>query len=122
MDSAWLLRIGSVYGLLAVALGAFGAHGLKARVAPELLTVWKTAAEYQLAHAVLLVLLGLLAQSKPAAGFATAGWVIALGVLIFAGGFTALDFGGTNPWGATTPTGGTLLFIGGALLLRPPCR
>jgi uncharacterized membrane protein YgdD (TMEM256/DUF423 family) len=122
MESAWLLRIGSVYGLLAVALGAFGAHGLKAKVEPELLSVWKTAAEYQLAHAVLIVLLGLLAQSKPTAGFAPAGWVIAAGVLIFSGSLYALVLSGIKPIGAITPIGGTLLIIGWALLLRAACR
>ena len=69
------VSIASLSGLLAVALGAFGAHGLKGRVTPERLDIWQTASQYHLLHSVaLLALCGLLA-AYPSPLLERAGWL-----------------------------------------------
>lgn len=108
---------GALYGLLGVACGAFGAHALKARLSPELLAVWKTAVDYQMWHALALVLVGLLAESRPAAGLGHAALAMALGVLLFSGSLYALALSGLRGLGAVTPLGGVLLLAGWTLLL-----
>ncbi len=68
------VMLGSMSALIGVALGAFGAHGLKTRVAPELLVTWNTGVHYHLVHALGLVLIGILCQLLPDAALArTAG-------------------------------------------------
>lgn len=112
----WLL-LGTVYGFLGVALGAFGAHGLKARLGPDLLAVWKTGVEYQFYHAFALLLVGLLSRAAPAGGaYHAAGACFALGVLIFSGSLYALSLSGIRVLGAVTPLGG-LLFLAGWVCL-----
>ena len=108
--------IGAVYGFLGVAFGAFGAHALKARLAPDLLAMWKTAVEYQLYHALALVLVGLIATSRPSIAITNAGICMALGVLIFSGSLYLLALSGVRWLGAITPIGGLLLLVGWALL------
>lgn len=108
--------IGAVYGFLGVAFGAFGAHALKARLAPDLLTVWKTAVEYQLYHALALVLVGLIATQRPSIAITNAGICFALGVLVFSGSLYVLALSGVRWLGAITPIGGLLFLVGWALL------
>lgn len=110
------LLCGAIYGFLGVALGAFGAHGLRERLTPELLTVWKTAVEYQFYHALALLLVGLLASQRPSIALTNAGICFALGVLIFSGSLYTLALSGQRWLGAITPIGG-LLFLGGWALL-----
>lgn len=116
MSPQLALMLGAVYGFLGVALGAFGAHALKARLAPELLTVWKTAVEYQLYHALALLLVGLLAAQKPSAALSGAAVCFALGVLVFSGSLYAYALSGLRGLGAVTPFGGLLFLAGWALL------
>ena len=78
--------LGSLNMFLGVALGAFGAHGLKSRVSPEMLVVWQTGVQYHLAHALGLLLIGILCQMMPEAALArNAGWAILVGILLFSG-------------------------------------
>lgn len=124
MASLWLL-CGAVYGFLGVALGAFGAHALKARLGADLLAVWKTAVEYQFYHALALLLLGLLMRSGavPAGSLGTAaGGCFALGVLLFSGSLYALALSGVRALGAITPLGGLLFLAGWALLIAALLR
>lgn len=99
--------ISGISGALAVAFGAFGAHGLKARVAPELLDIWHTAAHYHLLHAVVLLVLTA-SPHPPGLG----GWLILAGTIIFSGSLYALVLTDTRWLGAITPIGGVCLILG----------
>ncbi|MEX1184329.1 MAG: DUF423 domain-containing protein [Gemmatimonadota bacterium] len=100
---------------MAVAAGAFGAHALAARLTPDRLATWETAARYQMYHALALVLLGLVAARWPSALLNGAGWLFVAGSLIFGGTVYALALGGPRWLGAITPIGGTLLIAGWVL-------
>lgn len=118
MNSAqWSVLVGAVYGFVGVALGAFGAHALRGRLSAELLAVWKTAVEYQLYHALALVLVGLIAVQRPSIAISNSSICFALGVLIFSGSLYLLALTGVRWLGAVTPIGGILLLAGWALLL-----
>jgi uncharacterized membrane protein YgdD (TMEM256/DUF423 family) len=108
-------RIGAVLALLGVALGAFGAHALKARLAPEALAVWNTAVLYHLVHALALFALGLFAKSAEA-DLRLGGWLLLAGVLIFSGSLYALALSGIKVLGAVTPLGGLCFLAGWAWL------
>jgi uncharacterized membrane protein YgdD (TMEM256/DUF423 family) len=115
--SAWWLPLSALYGLLGVVLGAFGAHALRARLAPEMLAVWRTAVEYQFYHALALGLVGLLLRQMPAVRLLDwAGLCFALGVLVFSGSLYALTLSQVRVLGAITPIGGLLFIAGWALL------
>lgn len=116
LPKLWL-AFGAAYGLLGVALGAFGAHALKARLTDDLLAVYRTAVEYQFWHALALVLVGLLALQRPAGALNVAGAAFALGVLLFSGSLYTLALSGVRAFGAVTPIGGALLLCGWAALL-----
>ena len=101
------LAIGSIAALLAVALGAFGAHGLKARIAPELLAVYKTGVEYHFYHALGLILVGLAAFHLPGSVYLRgAGWAMLAGIVLFSGSLYLLALTGLRWLGAITPFGG----------------
>ncbi|MGJ4745819.1 DUF423 domain-containing protein [Leptospira sp. SA-E8] len=108
------LFLSSILGFLAVALGAFGAHGLKSILTPDLLTIYETGARYHLIHAVVLLVLALsgkLSESK----FRRIGfWSILTGILIFSGSLYALAISGVRILGAITPFGGVALLLGWA--------
>lgn len=108
--------IGAAYGFTGVVFGAFGAHALKARLAPEMLTVWKTAVEYQLYHALALVLVGLIALQKPSIAITNSAICFAFGVLVFSGSLYVLALSGVRWLGAITPIGGLLFLFGWGLL------
>ncbi len=118
MNAARLfLLFGASYGLLGVAFGAFGAHALRARLAPDLLAVFHTGVEYQFYHAFALLAVGVLLLLKPAPALPVAGWCFAVGVLLFSGSLYALALSGTRWLGAITPFGGLLFLVGwGALI------
>lgn len=102
------VRIGAAMGGLAVALGAFGAHGLKSRVTDaHLLEVWDTAARYHLVHAVALVALGALAAPPRATG-----WLWLVGIALFSGSLYAMTLTGVRALGAITPLGGVAFIAG----------
>jgi uncharacterized membrane protein YgdD (TMEM256/DUF423 family) len=109
----WTL-VGGVWGFLAVALGAFGAHGLRPEIGETALGWWKTAAQYHLAHALALVLTGLLQlRGVPVEA---AGWAFLAGSLVFSGTLYALTLGAPRWLGAITPLGGLGLLAGWLLL------
>ena len=109
MSKLWL-SLASLYGFLAVMLGAFGAHALKERLSPDLLAIWRTAVEYHFYHALALLAVGLLARQLQAGLLTVAGACFALGVLVFSGSLYALALSGVRVLGAITPLGG-LLFL-----------
>ena len=88
--------LGSFNMLLAVALGAFGAHGLKSRVNTEMLAVWQTAVLYHLVHALGLLLVGLLALHLPVRA---AGWTLLVGIVLFSGSLYLMGLTGIRPLG-----------------------
>lgn len=101
------LVMGCIASLLAVAFGAFGAHGLKARIAPELMSVYQTGVEYHFYHAMGMILVGLAALRLPESGLLKgAGWAMLTGIVLFSGSLYLLSLTGM-PWlGAITPFGG----------------
>ncbi|OYV75177.1 MAG: hypothetical protein B7Z66_13920 [Chromatiales bacterium 21-64-14] len=111
------LFLGALNGLLAVVLGAFGAHILKARLSADLMAVYHTANEYHFYHALALLLIGIVAlqfpESRP---LKWAGWLMLVGIVLFSGSLYLLAVTGTRWLGAITPLGG-LAFIAGWLLL-----
>jgi len=111
------LLLGSLAGAAGVALGAFGAHALKARLAPDLLAVWQTAVQYHLWHALALVAIGAVAIHLPAsAPLRWAGWLMVAGIALFSGSLYVLALSGVRWLGAVTPFGG-VAFIAGWMLL-----
>jgi uncharacterized membrane protein YgdD (TMEM256/DUF423 family) len=116
MARIWL-TVGAVYGLLGVALGAFGAHGLRGRVAEQMLATWTTGADYLGMHALALLACGLLALHIPGSRLiGAAGWCFAIGSVLFSGSLFAFVLSGVRGLGAITPFGGTLLIAGWGLL------
>jgi uncharacterized membrane protein YgdD (TMEM256/DUF423 family) len=105
---------------LAVALGAFGAHGLQARLegmadGAKRLAWWNTAAHYQLMHALALAVVALVIAKAPQARFA--GYAFTFGTLLFCGSLYAMTLGGPRVLGAVTPLGGLGFLAGWAVLL-----
>ncbi len=103
---------GAVSGGLAVAAGAFGAHALRARLPPDLLAVFQTGAQYQLAHALALVASGWMAGRAPGGASVAAGWLFLAGTVLFSGSLYALALSGVRALGTITPFGG-VAFLGG---------
>lgn len=110
----WIL--GSLFALVAVGAGAFGAHALRARLTPDLLAVWETAARYQMYHALALLVVALGASRWPAAGWGAAGWLFTAGIAVFSGSLYVLALSGVRWLGAITPLGGAA-FLAGWLML-----
>jgi uncharacterized membrane protein YgdD (TMEM256/DUF423 family) len=109
--------IGSLNAFLAVALGAFGAHGLKSRVTTEMLAVWQTGVQYHLYHALGLILVGVLLHLFPQASqLKLAGWLLVAGIVLFSGSLYLLTLSGVRVLGAITPLGGVAFLLGWLLV------
>jgi uncharacterized membrane protein YgdD (TMEM256/DUF423 family) len=106
-----------VNGFLAVALGAFGAHGLRGMLSSasdgaRRLEVWETAARYHLMHALALALVGYLSARGTGSLASIAGYLFLAGIVVFSGSLYALALSGMRVLGAITPLGG-LCFLAG---------
>lgn len=111
------LALGALLAGLAVALGAFGAHGLKGRVGPDLLAIYETAARYHMYHALALMVVGLSARAGEASPLLKgAGWLFCLGLVLFSGSLYLMTLTGLRWLGAITPLGGLAFMSGWALL------
>jgi uncharacterized membrane protein YgdD (TMEM256/DUF423 family) len=108
--------LGAVFAFLAVAAGAFGAHALKAKLAPERLVQFELAARYQMYHALALFAVAWAIEKFPGGASRTSGWLFVIGILIFCGTVYGLAFGAPRWFGAITPIGG-VCFLAGWLLL-----
>jgi uncharacterized membrane protein YgdD (TMEM256/DUF423 family) len=109
--------LGSASAGIAVALGAFGAHALKARLSPEMLTVYETGVRYQMFHALALLAVAWASTRWPASAAITAsGWLFVAGTLLFSGSLVALSLSGVRGLGAVTPIGGLAWLLGWAAL------
>lgn len=120
-----IVALGAVLAGLAVAVGAFGAHGLQGRVSPEMLNVFEVGVRYQMYHALALVLLGLFAGRGPSPapievppGVGPAAWLFLAGIVLFSGSLYALVLIGTRWLGAITPLGGVAFLAGWAMFAR----
>lgn len=111
----WLLSA-ALLGASGVTLGAFGAHGLRARLTPEQLGSWQTAVEYHLLHSVALLALALYANATGRSVGLTAGLWTA-GIVLFAGSIYGLVLDGPRWLGPVTPLGGLCLIFGWLSLL-----
>jgi len=111
----WILSA-ALLGAIGVLLGAFGAHGLRARLTPEQLGSWQTAVEYHLLHAVALLALALYASTAERSVGLTAGLWTA-GIVLFSGSIYGLVLGGPRWLGPVTPLGGLFLIFGWLSLL-----
>jgi uncharacterized membrane protein YgdD (TMEM256/DUF423 family) len=110
----WLTASG-ISGFLAVVLGAFGAHGLQARLADaadaaKRLSWWQTAAHYHLLHALALAVVAFVISHVPQARYAGVAFV--LGTLLFSGSLYVMALGGPRWLGAVTPLGGAAFLVG----------
>ena len=117
MTPRGVLALGAVFMLLGVAAGAFGAHALRSRIAPDLLAVFQTGVQYHLVHAVALVALGALWIARPdVAGLGLVALLLAVGIVVFSGSLYALALTGVRGFGAVTPLGGVAWLVAWALL------
>jgi uncharacterized membrane protein YgdD (TMEM256/DUF423 family) len=103
-------------GFLAVALGAFGAHGLRGSVAPEMLAVWQTAVLYQMFHALVLLAIVIAGTRQPLPLLQKAAWSMMAGTVLFSGSLYVLVLSGVKALGMVTPLGGVLFMLGWLLL------
>jgi uncharacterized membrane protein YgdD (TMEM256/DUF423 family) len=101
---------------LAVALGAFGAHGLRGRLSPDMLQVFETGVRYNFYHALALFVVGWLSETHPSQWITGAGIAFTIGVFVFSGSLYVLSLSGVKWWGAVTPIGGLAFLIGWLLL------
>ena len=107
------MLIGSLAGFVGVAAGAFGAHGLRNRLSPEMLGVFETAVRYQMYHALALLITGVLVGRVGDARLLTvAGWSFITGIVLFSGSLYALALTGIAGLGAITPLGGLAFLVG----------
>jgi uncharacterized membrane protein YgdD (TMEM256/DUF423 family) len=108
----WWLLIGSIAGFLGVAGGAFGAHALKSRVTEQMLANFDTGTRYLLAHAVALLVVGMLAGRPGSNGLSLVGGAFTIGIIVFTGSLWVMALTGQKWLGAVTPIGGTALIVG----------
>ncbi len=106
-----IIGIGAMLMLLAVLLGAFGAHALKTRLSPEMLMVYQTGVQYHLVHALGLMLIGVICNMQPnddaeSRALKLAAIFMGVGVVLFSGSLYALAITGVSMLGAITPLGG----------------
>ena len=111
-----LIAAGAINMLIAVAAGAFVAHALKQSLSPEMLSIWHTAANYQMMHALGLIAFGLLLPRFNQVLLKRAGLSMLIGILIFSGSLYALALTGIRILGAITPLGGVAFLLAWAML------
>jgi uncharacterized membrane protein YgdD (TMEM256/DUF423 family) len=108
--------LGAVSALLAVALGAFGAHGLRARLSPDMLAAFEVGVRYHMYHALALLAVGWAAGRWPGGAVHAAGWLFVAGTVVFSGSLYLLALTGQRWLGAITPLGGAAFIAGWATL------
>lgn len=114
--SRLFFSLGAGLALAAVAAGAFGAHALRARLAPDLLAVFETGARYHMYHALALLAVGWAAAQWPGTPVRAAGWLFVAGIVVFSGSLYLLALSGVRWLGAITPLGGLAFLAGWAAL------
>jgi uncharacterized membrane protein YgdD (TMEM256/DUF423 family) len=104
--------LGALSAGLAVALGAFAAHGLRSRVSAEALAAFETGARYHMYHALALLAVAWACARWPSAWTSAAGWLFVAGTLLFSGSLYLLAVTGVRALGAITPLGGLAFILG----------
>lgn len=111
------MLLGSLNMFIAVALGAFGAHGLKSRLSEEMMSIYQTGNHYHMIHSLGLFLIALLYDRFNGIGLVNwAGWAIFIGIILFSGSLYLLSTSGLRWLGAITPIGGLAFILGWILL------
>ncbi|WP_209977872.1 DUF423 domain-containing protein [Paenibacillus eucommiae] len=109
--------LGSLNAFLAVALGAFGAHALKAKLSKEMLEIYQTGVQYHMIHAVGLILIALLADKLGNSTLVNiSGWSMMIGIVLFSGSLYVLSLSGIKILGAITPLGGVGFLLAWVLI------
>ena len=116
MQPALFVVLGGLLAALAVGLGALGAHALKSHLSPEQLTTFHTAVQYQMYHAIGLVLIGLLGLYQRSRWFDGAGWAMLIGIILFSGLLYVWLGTGRRFFVYPVPVGGVAFIIGWLLL------
>ena len=116
MQRTFLLA-GALAGLVGVALGAFGAHGLRGRFSPDMLAVFETGVRYQMYHALALMAIAALSDRLSGHLIVAAGWLFVTGIVLFSGSLYLLAATGVAVLGAITPIGGVAFLAGWACLV-----
>jgi uncharacterized membrane protein YgdD (TMEM256/DUF423 family) len=109
--------LGSILALLAVGAGAFGAHALRSRLSPDMLTTFEVGARYHMYHALGLLAVAWAATRWPGSAVTAAGWLFLVGIVLFSGSLYLLSLTGLRWLGAITPLGGAAFLVGWFLLL-----
>jgi uncharacterized membrane protein YgdD (TMEM256/DUF423 family) len=115
-----LIRLAAFLGFSGVALGAFGAHGLRGHVSPEMLEVYRTGVLYHLLHA--LALLGVALGARRLRRVRVIAGLFTGGIVLFSGSLYAMALTGITVLGAITPLGGLAFLAGWAMLFFAPCE
>jgi len=117
MSARLAIVVGSAAMFVAVALGAFGAHALKARLTPDMAAVWQTAVQYHAWHALAVLAVGVLLLQWPGQrAVEVAGWLFVAGIVLFSGSLYTMALTGVRSLGAVTPLGGVAFLAGWAAL------
>jgi len=116
-----VLSVAAISGLLAVALGAFGAHGLKAIISSEMLEVYKTGVQYQFYHTFALLAAGILMNFNQSKALKWSATLFMIGIILFSGSLYVLAISGVKGFGIITPFGG-ITWIAAWILLFVHCR
>jgi uncharacterized membrane protein YgdD (TMEM256/DUF423 family) len=116
MTDRQLTMVAAITLLMGVGAGAFGAHGLKRFVAPDMLAIWHTAVLYQMVHGLGMLLLVALAARFPSPLLNYAGYLMLAGIIVFSGSLYLLVLTGTRWLGAITPLGGTAFLVAWAMV------
>lgn len=114
--------LGAINAFLTVALGAFGAHGLRGKLDEYYYSVFQTGVQYHMMHAIGLILIGILAQWLSPATMNTAGWIMLGGIILFSGSLYVLSVTGMKWLGAITPIGGVLFLVAWAFVAYAALR
>ncbi|HWZ49573.1 MAG TPA: DUF423 domain-containing protein [Herbaspirillum sp.] len=122
MNERQLILAGAINMFIAVAAGAFGAHGLKQILSAEMLAIWQTAVTYQMAHALGLLAVALLLPRLQSGLAAWAGRSMLTGIVIFSGSLYVLALTGIRMLGAITPLGGVAFLLAWGLLATAAYR
>ncbi|MET0919085.1 MAG: DUF423 domain-containing protein [Burkholderiales bacterium] len=117
MNARLALALAAALLFAAVAFGAFGAHALKTKLAPDQMAVYQTAVQYHFWHALGLLAVGILLLHKAESGaLVAAAWLLAAGIVLFSGSLYLLAFTGVRGLGAVTPIGGAAFLAAWAAL------
>jgi uncharacterized membrane protein YgdD (TMEM256/DUF423 family) len=121
MKTGWVAMGAGAAGL-GVALGAFGAHGLRTHVTAEALAAFETGVRYQMYHALGLIAVARAASRWPGPWTQAAGWLFTVGIILFSGSLYLMTLSGARWLGVITPFGGVALIAGWAAFATAALR